>query len=52
MSTIVKNMGVGGPTTILWPGPANYSGHSFMCAMMALDCNCRGLLAVTGARET
>ena len=35
MSTIVGNMGIGGPTTILWPGrtlwlgPANYSGHSY-----------------------
>ena len=28
MSTIVGNMSVGGPATILWLGPANYSGHS------------------------
>ena len=33
MSTIVGNMGIGGPATILWPGhtlwlgPTNYSGH-------------------------
>ena len=40
MSTIVGNMGIGGPATILWSGhtlwlgPAIYSGHSDIPSQM------------------
>ena len=44
MSTIVQNMGVDGPATILWLGhvlwlgPANYIGHSQVITVLKQNC--------------